>query len=63
MKSQLTVCRTVIIRVSADYPSTQDQEAAVERDLDSSLDQTLEEIRHLADKQLLSHGRVDVTTY
>ena len=62
MKPQLTVCRTVTIRVSADYPSTQDEEAAVERDLDASLDQTVEEIRRLAAKQLLGHGSVAVTT-
>jgi hypothetical protein len=59
MRPQLTVCRTVTIRVSADYPSTQDEEAAVERDLDSSLEQ----IRRLAAKQFVVRGSVAVTTY
>jgi hypothetical protein len=60
MKAQLTVCRSVTIRVSADYPSTQDEEAAIERDLDSSLDETVEEIRRLVAK-LLAHGHVAMT--
>ncbi len=63
MRPQLTVCRTVTIRLSADYPSTEDEAAAVERDLDSSLDEAVDEIHHLVAKHLLAHGRVAVTTY
>jgi hypothetical protein len=63
MKAKLTANRTILLRLTAECDSSEEQERATERDLDAALDSTLDEIREFAARKLVEHGVLCVKTY